>query len=262
MPAKHSTGDQQRWFLSAIQNPTEDRCIEWPFLLVDNDHALIRWDGRKQLAHRLAHFLHYGQYPMPQGIRVCGNLRCINPLHVKAMDKWENGAYRASKQNTAWRWMEEQIKTRTDIEACWDWPYCTNRIGQYSYGSVTIPLMVEPDRKQRIVGAHRAAFFLLHGRWPVGDALHNCDRPICFNPHHLRDGSHTDNMRDMKAKGRHYAPKGESCAFHKLNEKIVRRMQKLHSTEQVSIAKIAKMFKVGRGCVHAVVSRKSWKHVR
>lgn len=262
MPLKHSSSDQLRWLLSAIRNPTEDRCIEWPFLMVDDDHALIRYDGRKQLVHRLTYFLHYGEYPLPQGIRVCGNLRCINPLHVKAMDKWQNGAYRASKENTAWKWLETQINTRTDIDVCWDWPYCTNRSGGFGYGSVTIPLAVAPDRKQRIVQSHRAAFFIFHGHWPVGHVLHNCDRPVCFNPHHLRDGSRLDNMQDMKAKGRHYAPKGEDCGFHKLNAEIVKRMRELRWVKRMPVSMIAETFNVGVGCVYGVVNRKTWKHVR
>ncbi len=52
------------------------------------------------------------------------------------------------------------------------------------------------------VQAHRVAFFLAHGRWPIPCALHRCDAPRCVEPTHLQEGTQGDNLRDMFAKGR------------------------------------------------------------
>lgn len=41
--------------------------------------------------------------------------------------------------------------------------------------------------------------------------LHSCDVPLCINVHHLSEGTHTDNMRDMAAKRRHYQQRKTHC---------------------------------------------------
>jgi hypothetical protein len=61
---------------------------------------------------------------------------------------------------------------------------------------------------------HRVAWELEHGPIPDGMLiLHRCDNPACWAPEHLFLGTQADNVRDMHAKGRHYAaPKRSHCA--------------------------------------------------
>lgn len=48
-------------------------------------------------------------------------------------------------------------------------------------------------------GAHRVAFKIAHGRWPMPHALHHCNTIRCVNPGHLYEGKvHVDGS----AKGR------------------------------------------------------------
>jgi hypothetical protein len=54
----------------------------------------------------------------------------------------------------------------------------------------------------RLVVAHRVAFFLAHGRWPVPWGLHHCDTPACVRADHIFEGTPADNTADMIAKGR------------------------------------------------------------
>lgn len=76
---------------------------------------------------------------------------------------------------------------------CWEWAGGRNQGTGYGFFSV----------RSRTIGAHRAAWEVANGPIPAGiDVLHRCDNPPCVRPDHLFLGTHRDNMRDMRAKGR------------------------------------------------------------
>ncbi len=56
-----------------------------------------------------------------------------------------------------------------------------------------------------MVFAHRLSFYLHHGYWP-NVCRHRCDNPGCYNPYHLEDGTHADNVADRVARGRTVGP--------------------------------------------------------
>lgn len=61
------------------------------------------------------------------------------------------------------------------------------------------------------VRAHRAAFFLAHGRWPRPMALHRCDTPACVNPAHIYEGTAKENALDRSARGRDWQSRTTCC---------------------------------------------------
>lgn len=82
-------------------------------------------------------------------------------------------------------------------DACWLW---RGGVKPNGYGRFVIGHSTQ-------VYAHRFAWELTNGA--VADGLfvcHHCDTPLCVRPDHLFLGTHTENMRDMLAKGRHFTP--------------------------------------------------------
>ncbi len=80
--------------------------------------------------------------------------------------------------------------------ACWPFKGAKHRDG---YGRAHILI----DGQNRIKIAHRLAYEFAKGPIAEGmDVLHSCDNRICCNPAHLSLGTHTENMIDMRRKGR------------------------------------------------------------
>jgi hypothetical protein len=98
------------------------------------------------------------------------------------------------------------------------------RSGSLNYGAVKLPMALGLGRK--MVGAHRFAFFLTHGYWPL-NARHTCDIPLCCNPDHVVEGTQADNIHDCV--NRHRARNGNI----KLNPGIWDEIRK--STESSTV---------------------------
>lgn len=83
-----------------------------------------------------------------------------------------------------------QRVTKRD-DGCWIYRYINKRNG---YGVAKF---------DGVSSAHRVAWRLANGPIPAGMFVcHRCDVRPCVNPAHLFLGTHTDNVRDMHAKGR------------------------------------------------------------
>lgn len=82
--------------------------------------------------------------------------------------------------------------TKAGPDECWIW--IGARAG--AYGSFSV--------NGRTVSAPRFSWELANGvAIPVGlFACHRCDNPPCVNPAHIFIGTHTDNVRDCRDKGR------------------------------------------------------------
>lgn len=156
--------------------------------------------------------------------------------------------------------LEEVFWNRVEKKDCWLYTGPTR--GQRQYGALGKEY------------AHRFVWRLTHGDIPDGlFVLHRCDVPNCVNPSHLFLGTHLDNMRDMREKGRSpvgdknpsrrtpsHLQRGEKRWNAKLNEEKVREIRALFSAG-IRIVKISKMFSIHHVTVISVVRRKTWKHV-
>ena len=76
---------------------------------------------------------------------------------------------------------------------CWIW---TGDRNNCNYGTI-------PIRGRRLF-VHRVNYMNKFGDIPYKMCvLHQCDNPLCVNPHHLRLGTHADNMRELAERRRH-----------------------------------------------------------
>lgn len=92
------------------------------------------------------------------------------------------------RSDVFWRHVDKD-----QISGCWLWTGATRDDG---YGAFRI--------RGQVHGAHRVAFLLTHGRWPV-EAMHVCDWPGCVNPSHIIDGTHARNMREKRRGSKSFA---------------------------------------------------------
>lgn len=140
----------------------------------------------------------------------------------------------------------EKVNERGPDE-CWPWTAAYFKSG---YGAFRV------GNKQ--MKAHRVAFYLVTGNWPVGMACHRCDTPSCCNPAHLFDGSATDNARDRDAKGR--GANRERSPHCKLAEPMrdqIRREYQRGSRE-FGVIGLAEKYRVGRSTISRIV-RGKWR---
>jgi hypothetical protein len=86
-------------------------------------------------------------------------------------------------------------KVATDDNGCLIWLGAVrNNKADNMYGQIIFD--------SKIVGAHRAAWFLAHGEWPGPgmDVDHLCRVTLCCHPDHLEVVTHAENLRRGRKK--------------------------------------------------------------
>jgi hypothetical protein len=144
----------------------------------------------------------------------------------------------------------ERKYTPEPNSGCWLWFGSVNDDG---YGRVR-----GEDKKTK--SAHRESYRLYRGEFdPKLQVLHHCDNPSCVNPDHLFLGTVTDNMQDMKRKGRGKSPqRGTKHHFAKLNTEKAFEIRWLSSLG-VKRRDLAKNYGVAKNSIDGVVSRLTWR---
>lgn len=80
---------QEERFWAKVQKT--ESCWLWAASLHGGGYGQFFWDGRKQLAHRLAYELLVG--PIPEDLTIdhlCRVRRCVNPSHMEPVTRAEN----------------------------------------------------------------------------------------------------------------------------------------------------------------------------
>lgn len=145
---------------------------------------------------------------------------------------------------------EEKI-TYEPMSGCWLWVGAVH--GEFGYGSFRLG-----DSPKK---AHRAAWVLYKGGIPEDlHVLHRCDNPGCVNPDHLFLGTHDDNMKDMKGKGRTKFFHSEDHPNSKLTNVQVNEIRELNK-KGISCIEIAKRFPIGKSMANYICNGRSWRHV-
>lgn len=142
------------------------------------------------------------------------------------------------------------MRFEIDKLGCWNF---TGSIADTGYGRIRF--------KKIDIPAHRLMAHITHKPLmsPLEVVAHRCDNKRCINPHHLFITTNAGNIKDRDQKGR--TAKGVRAGLTKLTEKEVLTIRGLYA-DGLTLSKIAARFpKIGSGCVQAIVSRRTWKHI-
>lgn len=136
---------------------------------------------------------------------------------------------------------------------CWEW---TGALSPGGYG-----IFWQTSRK--LIGAHRYSYTLTYRDPGELFVLHKCDNRKCVRPEHLFLGTRAENNADMMRKGRHrYGVVLGSHNLHaKLTEQKVIAIREKYKAGGIGPTALAKEYGVSRSVVHALLIRRTWKHV-
>ena len=101
------------------------------------------------------------------------------------------------------------------------------------------------------IGVHKMLYLQRHGEDSIPKdnvLMHKCDNPNCINVDHLTSGTHQENMKDMKEKGRAKGNKRK-----RLTKEEVRFI--LENVENLIVCELAKKFDVNPRTIQSVRNR-------
>lgn len=107
--------------------------------------------------------------------------------------------------------------------------------------------------------AHRVAWQLINGPIPNGMYVcHRCDIRHCIEPSHLWLGTHTDNIRDMEAKGRGRHPFGVG---HGSTKATPAQVLAVFRAKRGQVPKVAKAVGIRYSAAKKIRAGKIWAHL-
>jgi hypothetical protein len=177
---------------------------------------------------------------------VCHGRRCGTVLHSPDQSNSfrKESAMRYPPENKV---RLEQSTMPVTESGCWIWLL---RVDTPGYGRIAA--------NRSSVPAHRVSWVTYRGTIPDGmQVLHKCDVRCCVNPDHLFLGTHSDNMRDMYAKGRHprSGQRGEKHHRAKLTAQEVAEIRSSSELQKI----LAQKYRVGQSQISSIRRGASWR---
>lgn len=139
-------------------------------------------------------------------------------------------------------------------DECWPWQAAKRK----GYGTIKISKGELGLLKRCDVYAHRVAFYLTHGHWPIPIARHTCDNPVCCNPRHLLEGTVKQNHADMISRGRKVVTPGVTSWNSSLAEDDVDAIRRAYSAGR-SQTQIARIYGISQTSVSRIVRKVRYK---
>lgn len=143
--------------------------------------------GRRVYAYRTSYALSHGQMPIGKEVgRTCGNIICVNPNHLIAVQSSPNRFKNDLRDFWVLVSKEGTIPVhRPELGPCWPW---TGTIATTGYGTFRL--------HGRNVATHRLSFQILKGQIPKELVIdHLCRNRVCVNPNHMELVTNAENIK-------------------------------------------------------------------
>lgn len=147
-------------------------------------------------------------------------------------------------------------RVKKQRSGCWEWQGC---IGTGGYGMV--------QWHGTSCRTHRVAAWLSglvdslkapKDKAAKGFVLHRCDNPACCNPAHFFIGSHADNMRDCRDKGRWNGRHGENHYRAKITNEDASRIRVAYALGGISQQGLADKYGLTQCTVSSIIRGKTF----
>lgn len=136
-------------------------------------------------------------------------------------------------------------------DECWEWIGKPNQGGYGRFGH---------DRIVR--RASHVAYELTYGPIRDGNIIcHSCDNPICVNPAHLWQGTHSDNHQDKARKGRSHRLIGERNPNTPFTEEQILAIREDYKNNPRPFRRIGMQLGVSGHTIADIIHRRSWSHI-
>jgi hypothetical protein len=163
---------------------------------------------------------------------------------------------------------EQEVKEKTperfwskikfgEPNECWEWKVYGDKKGYPRITNGSVVFKTGENLKGHAILCSRYICEAIHGEFdPKLNALHTCDNPKCVNL------THTENMRDMIAKGRavHIPFIGSNHGCAKLDEEKVLEIKKLLASGETH-CNVGKMYNISSSLISKINKGEIWKHV-